>query len=383
MVAAIEGLRGYLARIGFGQIYKFLAGVNHYAVMPSLVSRQTVAAVAGFFDTVLSDRRDLGIAQCLLYGRPVRREELGEEAALADALIAAGLLRDSAGMVVAADRQLISAFGIDLLIDRRIHFGNDLHQVYIGPDSYWMLYYIDAGGVPRGGRALDLCTGTGIAALYAATLCDEVVATDIDPVALELVTINRRLNGRDGRLEVRDERLETTLARGERFDLLTCNPPFVAFPPGLDGTVFAQGPDVDGLGYMRAIVEALPEVMTSGGSAYLVADLVGDASGPHFARELGGMAARGRLDIDVYVDNVVPASVQVEAFTPFLHRLNPTRSRTAIADAMTRFVGDTLKSDRYFMSTVRLRTDAARPGVRAMRRAQPIPAATAWPAILR
>lgn len=381
--AAVDALRAYLARIGFGQLYKFLVGVNQYGVMPAMVSRQTVAAVAGFFDTVLAGRRDLAVAQCLLYGRPARPDELDEDAGLAELLVAAGLLRTAGAMIVPADRQLISAFGIDLLVDRRIHFGNDLHQVYIGPDSYWMLYYVDGGSVPRGGRALDLCTGTGIAALHAATLCDDVVATDIDPIARELAAINRRLNGREGSVAIRAERLEETLKGGERFDLITCNPPFVAFPPGLDGTVFAQGPDSDGLGYMRSLAAAMPDMLNEGGAAYLVADLVGDAEGPHFVRELELLATDARLDIDVYIDNVVSGAVQVEAFTPYLHQLNPGRSRGEIAADMTAFLSDTLRADRYFMSTLQLRAEAARPGVRVLRRSQPVPAADAWPAILR
>ena len=169
-----------------------------------------------------------------------------------------------------------------------------------------------------------------------------------------------------------------------KFGWLTCNPPFVAFPPALKGTIFARGTDVDGLGYLRAIIERLPETLTPGGTACLVADLVGDRRGPPFVGELETYARKERLEIDVYIDNVIPAEHQIPAFVPFLQRLNPICSHDEIVAEMRKFQRDVLRVENYFMSTIRLRTDAADPGVRVMRRfALTRPAAEdAWPALL-
>jgi len=49
----------------------------------------------------------------------------------------------------------------------------------------------------RASRALDIGTGNGIQALLAARHCDEVVATDVNPRALEFTELNAGLNALD------------------------------------------------------------------------------------------------------------------------------------------------------------------------------------------
>ena len=87
----------------------------------------------------------------------------------------------------------------------------------------------------RVGRALDLGTGCGVQSLHLAGHSDRVVATDVNPRALAMTRFNAALNGLD--LDVRDGSLWEPVA-GERFDLITTNPPFVISPatgaaPGL------------------------------------------------------------------------------------------------------------------------------------------------------
>lgn len=198
--SAIDGLRDYLDRVGLRQIYKFIVTVNLYGVTPALVTRATASSIHRFFDEVLGNPAELALLQCLM---------TDGDRARADALVAADLLRVSPDgrEITGAERQLISAFGVDLFIDRRIHFGSDLHEVYIGPDSYLMLYYVDVAGIRRSHRAVDLCTGSGVAALYLSLFSDNVLATDIGEVPLALAEINRRLNRREATVEIRREDL--------------------------------------------------------------------------------------------------------------------------------------------------------------------------------
>lgn len=77
-------------------------------------------------------------------------------------------------------------------------------------------------------RALDLGTGNGIQALLAASHCDEVVATDINPRAVELARANAERNG-IANVDVRCGDLFEPV-RGEQFDLVVANPPFVVSP---------------------------------------------------------------------------------------------------------------------------------------------------------
>src|SRR3954452_15354734 len=81
---------------------------------------------------------------------------------------------------------------------------------------------------PRVGRALDVATGSGIHALLAAAHAEHVVATDVNPRALDFTTLNAALN-RLTNVECRSGSLFEPVA-GESFDLLTCNAPYVVSP---------------------------------------------------------------------------------------------------------------------------------------------------------
>jgi methylase of polypeptide subunit release factors len=81
---------------------------------------------------------------------------------------------------------------------------------------------------PRGGRALDVGTGSGIHALLAARHSEHVVAVDVNPRALAYTALNAALNGFDN-LECRAGSFFEPVA-GETFDLIVCNAPFVVSP---------------------------------------------------------------------------------------------------------------------------------------------------------
>jgi methylase of polypeptide subunit release factors len=77
-------------------------------------------------------------------------------------------------------------------------------------------------------RALDVGTGNGIHALLAARDHEHVIATDVNPRALAFTEINAALNGLRN-VETRAGSLFEPVT-GERFDLITCNAPYVVSP---------------------------------------------------------------------------------------------------------------------------------------------------------
>lgn len=79
-------------------------------------------------------------------------------------------------------------------------------------------------------RALDLGTGTGIVAIFAARRGYGVVGVDINPEAVRCARLNLLLNNLEGRVEIRAGDLFTPVA-GERFDLVLFNPPFYRGTP--------------------------------------------------------------------------------------------------------------------------------------------------------
>jgi methylase of polypeptide subunit release factors len=77
-------------------------------------------------------------------------------------------------------------------------------------------------------RALDVGTGSGIHAILAARHVEQVVATDVNPRALAYTAVNAALNGL-ANVDCRSGSLFDP-ADGERFDLITCNAPYVVSP---------------------------------------------------------------------------------------------------------------------------------------------------------
>jgi release factor glutamine methyltransferase len=136
-------------------------------------------------------------------------------------------------------------------------------------------------GTERVVRVLDLCTGTGCIAFSLLYECPDVrvVATDIDPAAIELARENGRDLSLDGeeRLVILADDLAASLlvdpANRGTFDVLVSNPPYIPTselsklpleitnyePRGaLDG-------GEDGLGIFRRIVEQAALLLKPGG----------------------------------------------------------------------------------------------------------------------
>jgi release factor glutamine methyltransferase len=87
--------------------------------------------------------------------------------------------------------------------------------------------------VVRGSRVLEIGTGTGLVALAAARKAGRVVATDINPAAVECARLNARQNGMAARVDVREGDMFEPVV-GERFDVILCNPPYFRGTPRSD-----------------------------------------------------------------------------------------------------------------------------------------------------
>jgi methylase of polypeptide subunit release factors len=125
-----------------------------------------------------------------------------------------------------------------------------------------------AAATPRTvvGRTLDLGTGSGIQALLAEDHCGSVVATDASERAAAYTRLSAALNGQ--RIDVRTGDLLEPV-RGELFDLVVSNPPFV-IGPGSRYTYRDGGRDADDL--CRSLVADLPRHLTGEGTAVLLAN---------------------------------------------------------------------------------------------------------------
>jgi len=89
---------------------------------------------------------------------------------------------------------------------------------------------IDSRLVHRDAVVLDMGTGSGVCAVFAARYAQRVVAVDINPAAVRCAVINALLNDLEHKIDVRHGDLFAPL-HGERFDLVLFNPPFVREAP--------------------------------------------------------------------------------------------------------------------------------------------------------
>ena len=125
-----------------------------------------------------------------------------------------------------------------------------------------------AGAAPR---ALDMGTGSGIGAVFAALRGYRVTAVDVNPHAVRCARINALLNGLEERIEVREGDLFSAVA-GQRFDLVLFNPPFFRGAPRdpLDAAWRSQ--DV-----IERFAAGLPAALAPGGRALLLLSSAGGA----------------------------------------------------------------------------------------------------------
>ena len=130
---------------------------------------------------------------------------------------------------------------------------------------------IDARLVGTGTSVLDMGTGSGVCAVFAARYARRVVAVDISAAAVRCTRLNVALNHVEGRVDVRHGDLFAPLA-GERFDLVLFNPPFLLGAPKDDRDATWRSNDA-----ARRFAAGLGEHLEHSGVALVLLSSFGDA----------------------------------------------------------------------------------------------------------
>lgn len=160
------------------------------------------------------------------------REALGAE--LLDALFEGGVLARGDDGVHARFLLTPDESGVLVLSDR-LGAGEDAAMgPGAGTEQLARLLRADFSGT-----ALDLGCGAGTLALVASRRgARRVVGVDVNARAVALARFNARLNGLSAEFHVGDG---VAPVAGERFDLVVCQPPFVARPPAQSEHTFLYG----------------------------------------------------------------------------------------------------------------------------------------------
>ncbi|HEX4963596.1 MAG TPA: methyltransferase [Thermoanaerobaculia bacterium] len=119
-------------------------------------------------------------------------------------------------------------------------------------------------------RVLDLGTGSGVGAVFAARRGFQTVAVDVNPQAVRCARINALVHGQEERIDVRQGDLFSPVA-GERFDLVLFNPPFFRGEPASDLDRAWRGTDV-----LERFAAGLPAALADRGTALLCLSTDGD-----------------------------------------------------------------------------------------------------------
>jgi release factor glutamine methyltransferase len=143
-------------------------------------------------------------------------------------------------------------------------------------DSRLLVETLERTTVVAGRRFMDLCTGTGIAAIAAAELgASSVTAWDICPRAVRCARTNAARSGVE--VDVRKGSLPQALRHGP-YDVVVSNPPYVPTPRGADyvalpahvGPARAWDAGEDGRLVLDPLCANAPHLLASGGSLLLV-----------------------------------------------------------------------------------------------------------------
>lgn len=150
-------------------------------------------------------------------------------------------------------------------------------KFYYGNDSRELSRML--GGAT--GTVLDLCSGVGAQALICAQTAERVTAVEIEPLAAKLFWVNAAMNGLSDKVELIIGDLLGPVA-GRRFDVISCNPPFMPVPKGVRYPRFGDGGG-DGLDIVRRLMAGLPDALAPGGRCEVIAAVLGNRERPFLA----------------------------------------------------------------------------------------------------
>ncbi len=162
------------------------------------------------------------------------------------------------------------------LLGRKEFFGRPFRvdaRVLVPRPETELLVEAALAALPEGGRALDLCTGSGCVAISLALARKgaRILATDASEDALALARENAAALGAVVEFATGD--LWSAVRAGGRFDVVAANPPYIPTKElaGLSPEVrrepcIALDGGEDGLAVLRRIVEGGPRFLAPGGT---------------------------------------------------------------------------------------------------------------------
>jgi release factor glutamine methyltransferase len=170
-------------------------------------------------------------------------------------------------------RQRYSALALEYIDERPFIVLPQVLNPALFAASTFFARALQAEWFPPAAEVLDLGTGSGIAAIYAAQHARSVVAIDLNPQAVRCARINMLLNHVEDRVAVLEGDLFLPIG-DRRFNVILFNPPFFRGEPRTQLDKAWRGVDV-----IDRFVAGLRAHLALDGCALLVYSSVGDTIG--------------------------------------------------------------------------------------------------------
>ena len=283
----IRGLREALVATSYNA-----ARMNEY-IDWRLGSTSPFNSAPSLLYSMRGDSKLRAITALFLLQMPVSERQAAdalEPAGIAE-LIDAGLLRRENDSIYAQFR-IIPSLNTFVVCDLKL-FGRHPAQDYVLGTSISSATLMAATIRKPSRRTLDLCAGSGIQALAAATHSGTVIAAEKNVRAIRLGEFSAILNGVSN-VEFRESDFYSAV-EGERFDLIVANPPYVISPER--EFQFRDG----GMGADRVgehIIRNAPRFLEEGGYCQMLCDWA-NYKGTSFEQRLSSWAAGAGCDMAV------------------------------------------------------------------------------------
>lgn len=154
---------------------------------------------------------------------------------------------------------------------------------------------------------LDLATGSGIIAIFSAEKAKKVIATDINPKAINYARFNAILNGLEHKIEFRTGDMFEPV-RGMKFDLIIWNGPTISVPDAREKYPIYCFGGPDGLEFTKRFIEEAPQYLTQKGKMQWLDPSIGSASNPE-SLEIIKREWKNRKYMVVYVKRTEPSDL--------------------------------------------------------------------------
>lgn len=145
--------------------------------------------------------------------------------------------------------------------------------------TYESPYLAKKAIVKKNDLVLDLATGSGIVAIFCADKAKKVIATDINPKAINYAKFNAILNDKEDIIEFRKGDLFKPV-KGLKFDLIIWNGPTISTPDARDKYPIYCFGGIDGLEFTHRFIKMAPNYLKDKGRMQWLEASVGDENTP-------------------------------------------------------------------------------------------------------